>query len=741
MNPPPHTPTRSRPAGRLDLSRLNRHQREAVLHGDGPILILAGAGSGKTSTMAYRIAHLIAERGVSPQAILGVSFTRKAASELKDRVKKLVGQVSPEAAQSRFTITTFHSFCVQVLRAHADRLGYQRDFTILDSHDQLEILQTHLRNLNLDDRKFDPAAILFEIGQAKNRFLSPEQAENHFLEGAKLPSDYAIATASCYEKYQGSLRSLNAMDFDDLIFNAVRVMTENPDLAQGYSTRFRYLLVDEYQDTNPAQFKLLRLLTCAHQNICVVGDDDQSIYAWRGADPAHILGFGRQFEGARVITLDQNYRSTSTILDAANEVIAKNTQRHAKHLWSDRGEGEPILEFVAEEDRAEAELVAEEILKRAQKAVEGQITQLRPWKDFAVLYRSNPQSRLFEEALRMRQIPYKVVGTLSFLDRKEVKDVLSYWRLVVNPKDDASARRVANWPPRGIGRGSMEAYNQHKAAVGGSFFDALSESPRLTPKCAGAALALRDLILGLRRRLEETPLEPAAISAWARSSLDAIGAKKALEDECEDPAQSTRRFENMEELANALGQLSVKEVMAQEKENGGTHAVTAVTVLREFIVRMTLNAMDEEEERERNQELREARDPKDQVTLLTLHGAKGLEYPIVFLVGMEDGFLPHRRVIEEAQDLSEERRLCYVGITRARDHLIITRAKHRIRYGKAVPRLPSRFLADVPRSLIIKDDQSLKPEFDSVEQKSAHENRIKGFLDSIRSQVQTKDRR
>lgn len=749
----------------LNLNRLNDRQREAVLHGNGPLLVLAGAGSGKTSTMTYRIAHLVSARHVSPAQILGLSFTRKAAGELKERVRKLITDTAGKGAARGLTVTTFHSLCVRILRAHADKIGYNKDFTILDQNDQVDVLRQILRNIKVDDRKFDPDMILFEIGQAKNRFLSPEKAEAYFLGQKKLPEDYAIITANAFGKYQDQLRALDSMDFDDLLYNAVRLLEQHEDVRTIYNDKFRHILVDEYQDTNPAQFKLLRMLTQKQQNICVVGDDDQSIYAWRGADPKHILEFSHHYPGARTITLDQNYRSTNTILEAANKVIAENKHRHAKSLWSDKGLGEPIEMIVVEEDRAEAEVVAEEILKRAQQNIAGHTKQLKPWKDFAILYRSNPQSRLFEEALRMRQIPYRLVGAMSFLDRKEIKDTLSYWRLVVNPKDDASARRVINWPSRGIGKTTMETINQHAVAQGISFFEALSDAPRIATRGAAGAIAFRNLIQDLRKDLEQQPLDPVALANWAKRSLEKIGVKQALEEESDDPVQFARKWENIDELANALGQLKIDEILEEQQAHTtpkaetptrpalteilvtpgspvlGTEPVAAaapvefepgelansVVMLREYLTRMTVEASDDKDEKD---------EQKDQVTLLTLHGAKGLEYPVVFLVGMEEGFLPHKRTIEEAQDFSEERRLCYVGVTRAKEYLIMTRAKNRIRYGKPVPRTPSRFLQEMPSHLIVTRDESYSPDLSSKEAQEKHETKVKDFLAQIRAQIQ-----
>ena len=712
----------------LNLSRLNERQRSAVLHGNGPLLVLAGAGSGKTSTMAHRIAHLIAERHLPASNILGLSFTKKAAEELKERVKSLVSKVSGPQATRGITITTFHSLCVKLLRQNADRIGFSRNFSIMDANDQTDLVRQTLRHIKVDDRKFDPQRILFEIGQAKNRFLTPEQSLPFFLDEKRLPADYGEVVAQVYPRYLDQLRMLDAMDFDDLLFRCVELLAAHEDVRRGANLKFRHILVDEYQDTNPSQFELLSLLTKEQQNLCVVGDDDQSIYGWRGADSQHILQFTHHYPSAKVITLDQNYRSTSTILEAANEVIANNKVRHAKKLWSDKGSGQPIQQLIAEEDRAEAEMVAKEIMQLAQEEIAGHTRQKRPWKDFAILYRSNPQSRLFEEALRLHHIPYKLVGALSFLDRKEIKDTLSYFRLIVNPKDDASLRRIINWPARGIGKTALENLGAHAVQAGVPLFQALPEAIRLGPaKSAGAVIGFRDMITHLRQSLESTPLEPAAVSNWAKAALERIGVKKALEEEWEDPIEAQKRWENIDELINGMGQLKPEELLGEEELQSGT--ASALAFVREYLSRLALEASDEAEDKEK----RDAE--KDQVTLLTLHGSKGLEYPVVFLVGFEDGLIPHRRTIEEAHDYSEERRLCYVGITRAKEHLFITRTKNRIRYGKAVPRTPSRFLAEIPAHLYVTRDESYSPDPNSKEEVKRHEERVVSFLDQIRANL------
>lgn len=706
------------------LKKLNPAQREAVYHKTGPLLVLAGAGSGKTTTMATRIAYLIAKHHISADNILGLSFTRKAAGELKERVGKMVTLTSGAHFAKGLTLSTFHALCVRILRARAKDIGFSENFTILDQNDQNDIVKQTLRQIKLDDRKFDPDVIKFEISQAKNKFLNPDQAREYFFTSKRMTEDYAIATCSVYERYQDRLLALNSLDFDDLLFQAVKLLETSDDARAHYNAKFRYILVDEYQDTNPAQFRLLRAITESQQNICVVGDDDQSIYAWRGADPAHILEFGRHFPGSRTITLDQNYRSTKVILDAANEVISHNKKRHPKFLWSDKGDGEPILQIIVEEDRAEAEAVAEELLRRKEDP-----KFARGWKDFAILYRSNPQSRLFEEALRMRKIPYKIVGTLSYLERREVKDTLSYWRLIQNEKDDPSFRRICNWPTRGIGKTSIEAINQHALHHELSLYETTKLAvttpgsiPGLTPKAIESFRKFTTLIDAMRADLESIPLDRVAFADWAKRTLTKIGVKDAIFAEEDDPKLSERRWENALELSNALGQVDI------EPKEGET--LSSLGILSEFLQAMTLDPRDDKDDSH-----------KDEVTLLTLHGSKGLEFPIVFLVGTEEGYLPHQRTIdgtgpEAILGFDEERRLCYVGITRAKTQLIMTRAKFRVRYGKKVPRLPSRFLADVPKNLFLIQDESDAPEPTTKEAQDAHENKVKDFMAQLRSRIQ-----
>lgn len=705
------------------LSSLNDRQRQAVLYGDGPLLVLAGAGSGKTSTMTHRIAHLIAERGVPAENILGLSFTNKAARELKERVQKIVSSQLGARATHGLIISTFHSLCVRILRAHADRLGFQSNFSILDSSDQRDTLKGILKRINIDDRRFDLDRLLFEIGQAKNRFLSPEQAETYFLESGRLPHDYSLAAAAAYSHYEEQLRALNSMDFDDLLFKAVQLLESQDDIREKYNRKFRYVLVDEYQDTNPAQFRLIRLLTQKSQNLCVVGDDDQSIYGWRGADSAHILEFKNQFPEAAVILLDQNYRSKMTILEAANNVIKNNSKRHPKSLWSERGDGEPISEIIVEDDRSEAQLVADEIWVRLKR-------DNRSWKEFAVLYRSNSQSRAFEEAFRRSRIPYAIVGGSSFLERREIKDSLALLRSILNPDDEASLRRLISWAGEGIGRTSLKALSDHAFEKKHSLYRSFPEATQVAPRAATALMDFQSKMDTLKASLTKTEPSGPALVQWAKSALEAFNIRKSIDEDATDPVIANQKVENVEELLHSLGAMSESELREDYPE------LQASDWLREFLARMALEAQDQQEKNEEKEEA-DKQDPKNQVTLLTLHGAKGLEYPVVFLVGMEDGFLPHRRSIEEGADLSEERRLAYVGITRARDQLILTRAKQRIRFGKPVPRIRSRFLEEIPQKLLIVEDTSTSggPDLSTKAAQKAHEEKVKSFLSDIKSRL------
>lgn len=688
-----------------NLTKLNPSQREAVLHNEGPLLILAGAGSGKTSTMAHRMAHLMTVHGVSGQNILGLSFTRKAARELSERIARL----APHHRTPK--VSTFHALCAQILRENAETLGYPKNFVILDAQDQKDILKAIFRQVRIDDRKFD----LDRVSSIVSKMKSGEVNRNA-LSNAGWQDDYYEAALAVSAHYQEELLRQGAMDFEDLLRLTQELFSKHPAIAENYSGRYRYILVDEYQDTNATQFSILRHLTSLHKNICVVGDDDQSIYAWRGADPTHILEFRSHFPGARLITLEQNYRSTNVILQAANVLISNNKKRHPKKLWSQKGEGEKIRILVCEDDRAEADTVADEILKLKDSR---QIA----FSEFAILMRSNPQTRIFEESLRSRRIPYELVGSMSFLERKEVKDVLSYWKLVANPKDESSLRRVINWPARGIGKKTLTDVHELAVKNGVSFYDALQSYSK--DQMGAASQKITDfftLIEELKANLLASSPTGVGLSAWARGTLDQIGIKAAHLSEFDSPEEAEKRTEMAYELANAIGQGS-------ELSDGAIFtAAGPMGALSDFLSKMALREIETEDPNEKDKQ-------SNQVHVMTMHQAKGLEFRVTFLVGMEEGLLPHQRSLSEATEnaLAEERRLAYVGVTRAKESLILTYTKHRIRYGKKVPRYPSRFLAEMP--LGGDSPEISKAPSQEAHNEKAHEARVKDFLSEMKKRL------
>jgi superfamily I DNA/RNA helicase len=645
------------------LTDLNPPQREAVTTVDGPLLVLAGAGSGKTRVITHRVAHLV-ERAVSPDGILAVSFTNKAAEEMQARVAQLVRRRGP-------TLCTFHALGLHILKAERAALGFPTGFTIYDASDQLGTVREIAAHLQL---RCDIKAILFRISRAKNAFA----------DGIEPLDEYDQMAADVYPRYQEALRSFHALDFDDLITETVRLFERDAAVRARWQSRFSHVMVDEYQDTNRAQFRLLGHLVAVHKNVCVVGDDDQSIYGWRGAESGHILDFERHFPGARVIKLEENYRSTPAILDAANALIAHNPKRHEKRLWTSRPPGEPIEQVVADDADGEAAFVADEIALLV--AVHG----YRP-RDCAVLYRANTQSAALEEALRARRIAHRVVGGQAFFDRKEVKDAIAYLKLALHPRDEISLRRIINHPPRGIGAGTLERLAAHARARGLSLWDACAQArlpslfggpvPDGTPvedlgdRARAAVLAFCDLVENGRALLAGADLR-----AGASAYLDAVGLRDELRRAAPNPLAAQRRLEHLEGLLDSLARFVARE----GRDLGG------------FLHRLALETHDDQ-----------AADGVDAVTLVTLHGAKGLEFPVVFLVGLEEELLPHKRtlypngpdVVDAAVDLGEERRLFYVGITRARERLYLTRARSRSSRAAARPRSPSRFLDEIPAAL------------------------------------------
>ncbi|TMJ06548.1 MAG: DNA helicase PcrA [Bacillati bacterium ANGP1] len=633
------------------LNDLNPPQREAVIHPGGPLLILAGAGSGKTRVLAYRVAYLLRSGGVSPARMLAVTFTNKAANEMRVRVDRLVGAAMARA----IWIGTFHHICSRILRRNGERVGVGRNFLIFDDDDQRAVIRQCLKDLGLDERRFPPAVLLALIDRAKN------EGVDHLAYAERANGWYEEVVARVFNAYQRLLREQNALDFDDLLLEVVRLFGEAPDVKEEYQERFQHILVDEYQDTNRAQYLIIRTLAERHRNICVVGDDDQSIYRWRGADVRNILEFEQDYPDATIVKLEQNYRSTKTILQAAREVIQHNPHRHGKALWTDNPPGEPVALYEAFDGHDEARFVADEIARLK--------NGLR-YRDVVVLYRTNAQSRLFEEQCLRAGLPYTIVGGVRFYERKEIRDIIAYLRLALTPADDASLTRIINVPRRGIGDISLGRLAGYARAHGLSLLEAMAQPEALEdlPKSAQRAAAeLVDLIARLRdraQRVRTTDLIDAAIVE--------TGYQAMLEAEGTDEAYS--RLENLRELVT----------VAKEFED-----VTGEESLEAFLQHLALVT-----------DLDTWQEQVDRVTLMTLHSAKGLEFAVVFLAGLEEGLFPHARALEEAEGLEEERRLCYVGMTRAKQRLYLSYARSRTIFGSTMPGVPSRFLEEVPAELL-----------------------------------------
>ncbi|MFO7266166.1 MAG: DNA helicase PcrA [Bacillota bacterium] len=632
------------------LNDLNEAQRAAVQHVDGPLLIIAGAGSGKTRVLTYRMAYLLAQ-GVPPSAILAVTFTNKAANEMKERVEALIG---PQVEQ--VWVGTFHAACVRILRRHADRIGFPHQFLIFDTSDQLTVMRTVLQDLNLDPKRYDPRGLLSAVSAAKNNLVGPEQY-------AETASDFWERTvARVYARYQEKLRENGAFDFDDLLLKTVELFRQAPDVLQHYRDRFRYLMIDEYQDTNRVQYVLVNMLAAEHRNLCVVGDADQSIYRFRGADIRNILDFERDYPDARVIKLEQNYRSTKRILAAANAVIANNLHRPEKTLWTANPEGDPIYFYRARDERGEAAFVADEIRRSV-------LSEGRPYSDFTILYRTHAQSRTFEEEFIRRGIPYRIVSGVRFYERKEIKDLLAYLRVIYNPLDEFSLRRIINVPKRGIGDATMGRLDEFAALHGMSLYEAMTAPEALAGLSGAAAKKVEefaDLLEELRQQARELPLTALVERVLERTGyLAELMAERTLEAEA--------RIENLREFLSVTRQF--------EQEQGGG--------LGEFLEHVALVSDVDAYDAEANS-----------VTMMTLHAAKGLEFPVVFLVGMEDGIFPHSRALAEPEELEEERRLCYVGMTRAKERLYLTCARQRLLYGQTVASKVSMFVGEVPQELV-----------------------------------------
>jgi DNA helicase II / ATP-dependent DNA helicase PcrA len=628
------------------LADLNPAQREAVLHTEGPLLVVAGAGSGKTRVLTHRVAHLIAAVGVQPNEILAITFTNKAAGEMRSRLEDLL----PEVAR-RIWILTFHAACGRILRREAPRLGYKTNFTIYDQADQVRLVKQCLEELERDPKRFPAKGIHEHISSAKNQLISPAEYRN------RVESFYDQTVAEVYDLYQRRLFAANAVDFDDLLMLTVDVLERFPEAKERWQKAFRYILVDEYQDTNHAQYRLLQLLAEKHRNVCVVGDPDQSIYAFRGADIRNILEFERDFGDTTTIPLEQNYRSTNTILRAANAVISHNSERKPKNLWSDLGDGDPVSVLEVEDEHAEARYVAAEIARLVDEGVNG--------SEIAVFYRTNAQSRVLEDILVRQEIPYQVIGGPRFYERAEVKDLIAYLQVIDNPFDAVSLQRIANRPRRGIGDASLARLQAYADNHGRSLWEALEfpEEAGLGPAQARAVNSFRTLVQSLQAGALELPVDE-----LVERTLDRSGYRAALE--AERTIEALGRIENLQELVG----------VAQEYQ-----ATAADPSLSTFLQEISLFSDQDA-----------LRDQQSLVTLMTLHNAKGLEFRSVFMIGMEEGVFPHSRSLEE-NSLEEERRLAYVGMTRAKEWLTLTHASARALYGNRNYNLPSRFLDELPQ--------------------------------------------
>ena len=643
----------------MKLDELNPMQRKAVENTEGPCLVIAGAGSGKTKVLTYKVAYLIEEKNVKPWNILAITFTNKAAKEMIERVQKLVG-----AATDDIWLGTFHAICVRILRKFIDRLGFTENFVIFDSTDQKTLVKNCLKELNIDNKLFTEKSVLTEISNAKNEMLEPDE----YLKRAT--GDYRKEViAKVYDLYQRRLKENNAIDFDDIINFTIKILEENPDILDYYSDKFKYILVDEYQDTNKAQFTLVSILASRHGNVTAVGDNDQGIYSFRGADITNILNFERDFPGTEIIKLEQNYRCTGNILKAANEVIKHNENKYEKKLWTENEDGTLPYIYCGEDEYDEAAFIIEKIneLKRE---------EYYKYSDFVVLYRMNAQSRAIEDILRREDIPYKIVGGLKFYERKEIKDIISYLRLIANSNDNLSLVRVINEPKRGVGKTSIENIEKLSIENNTSMYEIIKNADKYLPRIYENT---RDFIKTIEELKEYVKDENFSISELVMKTLDKTGYVQALKNEKTIEAES--RLENLEEFMTVA--------MEFEKEE-------AEPSLNEFLNGISLSSDTDNIE-----------DSDDMVTLMTLHMAKGLEYPVVFLVGLEEGIFPGRLSMDNPSEIEEERRLFYVGITRAKQNLFMTFAKHRTIFGSTSYNPVSRFVKEIPEDVLDNYDQAL----------------------------------
>lgn len=679
------------------LDKLNERQKEAVLATEGPVLVLAGAGSGKTTVLVNRIAYMISEKHIRPWNILAITFTNKAAREMKDRIERLLGDTAKD-----MWIGTFHSVCVRVLRSCIDLLGYSRDFVIYDTADTKTVMKECLRELDIDEKSFPVRNVLSIISNAKNDLMDAATFENVYK------SDYRMSIiAKIYYRYQTKLRKNNAVDFDDIILNTVKILSENPDVLSKYQDKFQYILVDEYQDTNNSQYLLINLLAQANRNLCVVGDDDQSIYKFRGANIGNILNFEDDYSDVQKITLDQNYRSTQNILDAANSVISNNKGRMGKSLWTSNGDGNKVFVYTGTNEYDEARYIARQIKKH--------FDEQGSFSDCAILYRTNAQSRVIEEMLMRESVPYKVLSGLRFYDRKEIKDIIAYLRVVYNPNDDVSLARIINEPKRKIGNATLEKARNIAREKETSLYDVIShaddypEFKTAIKKLLGFSEIIQSLI-----KLKDT----VTIEDLTGRILNDTGYMPALV--MEDTTESKTRIENLGEFISVITEFEKNE------ETGNT--------LGEFLENISLvSDIDGYDENE------------DSAVLMTIHSAKGLEFPIVFLSGLEEGLFPGMRSMESDDDIEEERRLCYVAITRAKEQLYITKTISRTIHGKTMPTTASRFFKEIPVEYL-EDKTTLQPKVAKVMQDlgvrnaSAPKKEVymtKGFGSSVKSSGST----
>src|SRR5690625_846126 len=657
------------------LTGLNKEQKEAVKHTEGALLIMAGAGSGKTRVLTHRIAYLLSEKDVSPRNVLAITFTNKAAREMRDRVNQLVGQ-----GGEQIWVSTFHSMCVRILRRDIDRIGYSRNFTILDSSDQLTVVRQVLRNLNIDPKQFDPRAMLGKISSAKNELITYEAYNN------RVGNFYERQVGQIYEAYQKLLVKNQSLDFDDLIMQTTHLFERVPEVLEYYQRRFQYIHVDEYQDTNHAQYQLVKQLASRFQNLCVVGDSDQSIYRWRGADIANILSFEKDYPAAKVVFLEQNYRSTKSILAAANKVIERNPSRKPKNLWTENEDGQKLNYYQGSTERDEALFVVDKI----QDLIHSK--KYSP-HDIAILYRTNAQSRAIEDALMKSTISYQMVGGTRFYDRKEIKDMIAYLRLITNPDDDFSFERVVNEPKRGIGATSIERLRAYATDHGISLYQTIKEVDftGVTPRAANALSEFDALLTSLIQQQEFLNA-----TDMVEEVLERTGYEQMLKNE--QSIESLSRLENLEEFMT----------VTQDFEATNEEDQSLVAFLTDLALIADIDAVDEEDP-----------DHQEKITLMTLHAAKGLEFPVVFLIGMEENVFPHSRSMMDDEEMEEERRLADVGITRAERELYLTHAKMRTLYGKTNMNPMSRFITEIPEHLIVGIEQANESMFGSFSQSTS----------------------